>query len=522
MKVFFLFSPAFLEWPLAICRTLQAAEPGARFCGLVTGPQRVFERVAAADDLAVEPLARLDDLERTWIVTPVPAGVREAYEAKLGADVFQRLTIADRHLGRGYISGGETPPSPLSKLAEDPEILERYLVGLLDYAFKHLGEAQPDLVFCHTVAAAPALALALAARHLGIPFAQLRHTRIGNRVIVDTTPYDQLEPVRDAFERFVLTGAMPQASIDPAKAYLAAVRAETSVPDYLAFHARRVHQRLRPAQQLRMILGSLRTAARDRIRRQQLDLRQPSPLTLCAQELKAAARTRKLLRSGPFRPQGWRPSRPFAFFPLHVDPEASTMVQSPMHTDQLAVIEAIAKNLPGNMTLLVKEHLPMLGRRPLGYYDRLAKLPGVELASPFEPGTALVRDATLTTAISSTAGWEAMVFGRPALLVAFPPYGMVNDGFVAAPDLTQLGGAIRAALANLPASEGRLLAYVAAALDCSFDCPTEIIWGPVTAETVRQNPQILAELVQRLKKVARGGEAQEPVAREDRPLRGYG
>ncbi len=522
MKIFILFAPAFLDWPLAVCRALQTAEPGVRFLGLATGPQRVHDRVAAAQDAAVTPFARLDDLERTWLATPVAPGARAAYEAKLGTDIFQRLAIADRHLGRGFIAGGETPPSPLSELAENPEMAERYLVGLLDYSFKILGEARPDLVFCHTVAAAPALALALSAQHLGIAFAQLRHTRIGNRVIVDTSPFDHLEPVRSIFERIVLTNTQPPALIDQARAYIDAVRKGDSVPDYVGYHSRRTRRNLHPREQARMILGSLKATARERLKGQRRDLRRPSPITHCLHELKVARQTRKLLRSGPFQQQGWRPSTPFAFFPLHVDPEASTMVQAPMHTDQFSVIEAIAKNLPGQMTLLVKEHLPMLGRRPAGYYERLTALPGVELASPFEQGTALVRDAALVTTISSTAGWEAMIFGRPVLIIAFPPYEMVNDGFVAEPDLTRLGGAIRAALAAPPAAEHRLLAYVAAALECSFDCPTEALWGRVSGDTVRENPEILHELSQRLGKLARGGEPRPTTADGSQSLHRYG
>ena len=450
----------------------------------------------------VAPLARLDELERRWIATAPRPGARADFEARLGADIFQRLSVADPHLGRGYIAGGETPASPLARAAEDPEVIERYLVNLLDYAYDTLSRERPDLVFCHRVDDAPTLALAVTASHLGIPFAQLRHTRIGKRVIVDTSPYDRLEPVRSTFETFVLTGAVPRELAGPAEAYLAAVRDAHSAPDYLAYHSRRVEERLRPSRQLREVSNSLRTAFQEVFGREIRCLRQPAPLALCHHEQQVARRTGNLLRHGPFRPTGWRPAGDFAFFPLHVEPEASTMVQSPNHTDQLAVIEAIAKNLPSGMRLLVKEHLPMLGRRPSGFYRRLQRLPAVELASPFEDGATLVRDAALTASISSTAAWEAMVIGRPTLIIAFPPFAMVNDGFVAETDLTRLGAAIRAALASPPADERRLLAYVAAALAHSFECPTETLRGPVTAETVRQNPQILAELARRLAALA--------------------
>ena len=519
VNIFLIFGPTFLEWPLAVCRALRVG--GLSVSGLVAGPEDLFRRVAGAQDIAIARLHRLDELERKWIATPLVPGARAAYEAMLGADVFQRLTIADAHLGRGFISGGETPASALAKAVEDPDVLERYLVGLLGYAFDELSTGRPDVVFCHTVSDAPALAFALAAQHLDIPLAQLRHTRIGNRVTIDTVPYDRLEPVREIFERYVLTpSAQPEAATREAEAYLTALRGAGAAPDYLAYHAQRVQQSLRPGQLLRGALASARTALGAALKRKPQDLRCVAPLTLGWHELQVARRAARLLRDDTFRPVGWRPTRSFAVYPLHVDPESSTTVQSPLHTDQLGIIEAIAKGLPNGMPLLVKEHLPMLGRRPPGFYARLRRLPGVELCSPFEQGAALVREATLTTVISSTAGWEAIVLGRPTLVMAFPPYAMVNDGFVAEPELTRLGGALRAALDCPPASERRLQAYVAAALESSFACPTDVMWRPVTEETVRENPQILQALVERLRALAKAGTG--PRADLPQPMRRAG
>src|SRR3546814_10453489 len=136
MKAFLLFGPEFLEWPLAICQALQEADPRTCICGLAAGPKRVFERIMQTEGLAGAEVHHLDSLERQWIAMPARPGARARYEAMLGADIFQRLVIADRHLGRGYISGGETAQSPLSQLVRDPETLERYLVGLIDYVFE--------------------------------------------------------------------------------------------------------------------------------------------------------------------------------------------------------------------------------------------------------------------------------------------------------------------------------------------------------------------------------------------------
>jgi len=86
VKIFLLIGPAFLEWPLAVCRALRADTPDLSICGLVTGPEGVFRRIAGAHDIGASPLRRLDGLERQWIATPVDPSARATYEAMLGDD----------------------------------------------------------------------------------------------------------------------------------------------------------------------------------------------------------------------------------------------------------------------------------------------------------------------------------------------------------------------------------------------------------------------------------------------------
>ena len=54
----------------------------------------------------------------------------------------------------------------------------------------------------------------------------------------------------------------------------------------------------------------------------------------------------------------------FVYVPLHVDPHTFTMVLSQWHTDQVVAIDALAKTAPTRMQIVVKEHRPVLARRP--------------------------------------------------------------------------------------------------------------------------------------------------------------
>lgn len=515
MQVFLLFSPGFVEWALAIARALKASNPSCRFIGLACGPGAVYERVIEAGILEAADLQRLDDLEREWLEQPTSPAQRRAVERKFGNDAIQRLVIADASLGRGFISGGRTVETELSRRTRARAMRDRYVFGLLNYVEQTLGNGETSMVFCHRVDNAPSLALGLVSKALDIPFAQIRHTRIGARVIIDTSPFDDLEPVNDSFERILLTNQFPSGTKAAAEAYLSAARNEGSTPDYLDYHRHRVLDQQSLARLSRMAVTGLRAALRARAQPETHTLRCPAPLRHCAFEIAAAIRTRALLRRSPFSEPGDRPAEAFAFFPLHVDPESSTMVQSPMHTDQLSIVEAVAKSLPAGMPLLVKEHIPMLGRRAAGFYDRLTALPGVSLASPFDSGSALVRDAALTTVISSTAGWESMLFGKPTVIMGYPPYGMVNDGFVHCPDISRLPKAIEQALGQEPADERRLLAYVAAAFSQSIECPTAVLWGDVTAQSVAAHPHIPAKIAAALEEIAGRSAAAPGIAGQD-------
>ena len=107
--------------------------------------------------------------------------------------------------------------------------------------------------------------------------------------------------------------------------------------------------------------------------------------------------------------------RPFLFFPLHLEPEASTLILAPYYVNQIATIENIAKAIPSGALLYVKEHISSFGRRPLSYYRRIKRISNVRLLSPFEDSHRLIRNALASIVLSSTVGWEALLYGKPVI-----------------------------------------------------------------------------------------------------------
>ena len=173
------------------------------------------------------------------------------------------------------------------------------------------------------------------------------------------------------------------------------------------------------------------------------------------------------------------------------------MVLTPLLTDQISVIESLAKCLPMETYLAVKEHVPMMGRRPADFYRRLAAIPKVILISPDVDTFDLIRRADLTCVITGTAGWEAILLKRPLLCLGQTLYQTVGEGFVLCKELSRLPEAIPKALSVPPATDEKIEIYIASVLAESFDLPKKLRFS-VPAETVAAHPEISEAMIDHL------------------------
>ena len=112
------------------------------------------------------------------------------------------------------------------------------------------------------------------------------------------------------------------------------------------------------------------------------------------------------------------PRRPYVFFPLHKQPEASIDIKGSPFSNQLEIIRAMARTLPVTHDLYVKEHAVALNTRPTAFYRELRRIPGVRLIGPFTDSFELIAGADLVVTITGTAGYEAALLGRPAATIA--------------------------------------------------------------------------------------------------------
>ena len=107
----------------------------------------------------------------------------------------------------------------------------------------------------------------------------------------------------------------------------------------------------------------------------------------------------------------------YAYFPLSVQPELSTNLWAPIFTNLFELIRQVAISLPSGITLVVKEHPIMIGRRAKKYYEKLKSLPNVKLINPYIRTNDVINNAKcdLVTVVSGTSGFEAALLGKKVI-----------------------------------------------------------------------------------------------------------
>ena len=151
----------------------------------------------------------------------------------------------------------------------------------------------------------------------------------------------------------------------------------------------------------------------------------------------------------------------YYLFPLHLQPEASTLMMAPYYVNQVATIENIAKSLPGNAYLYVKEHTSSYGKHSLDFYKQIKKIPNVRLLSPNESIKELIKKSICPIVLTSTVGWEALLIGKPVVVLGEVFYK--KSGLVYTPNnFSELSHILKYEVSKYHCNNKQLIKFVAA------------------------------------------------------------
>jgi hypothetical protein len=358
-----------------------------QFCGFAWGHQQaeaISNRGIAYDPMLVfsrDLLPLCDD------GTPPDVGWLERRERELGVSLA-RMIAAERHLlkGRTY-----------TQIQRMVEVALKQIGAALD-------RARPDFLYSEDVSCLHSLIHYALAQERGIKFYRISTGRIPNRLSVYATGFQRLERANDLYREIAARG-ITEAEREQADDYIARFRERPARMPAMALNGQTPRIRLNDLRRVSQI-----------VRHYFGDPKNPTttpPIQAIKQRVRRIARVHWADRAKVFeRPVA---GENYVFYPLHFQPEASTLVQAPLYLDQVALLQDIARSLPIGHRLYIKEHVSSRGRRPVSYYRSLRLIEQVRLLSPDEDTWTLIREASAVAVITGTAGWEGLLFDKPVV-----------------------------------------------------------------------------------------------------------
>ena len=122
--------------------------------------------------------------------------------------------------------------------------------------------------------------------------------------------------------------------------------------------------------------------------------------------------------------------KPFIYFALHKQPEASTSALGGNFTNQMNAIEAMREILPGGWRILIKENPQQhYMYRSLAFYERVRQLPDVKIVDDSAKSDELIKQSRIVATISGTVGHEAIALGKPCVFFGNAFYEGLPNAF---------------------------------------------------------------------------------------------
>ena len=488
-----MFAPKFNQFGIDLARRLVSEGAVSRVDGFCTGGSTITKSVQTGLGNAGGDILNMELIERRLLNEYVSHDKLIDVERLLPQGAFGRIITADRRVGSGFVSGGIVQPSyAKSKASSFPQAVpDSYCANLVVFIHDYFIRTRPKFVFLYANAGAVTVTICELAGKMGIPVFGLVPTRVENYFTVDRLPLGLLEPVHE-YKKCDLN----KEDWEFAEQSLTSFRDTPAAPEYMALAQRRSN--------LRDLARMSVLALRDTVK----------AYLLCRSEhrlfMQFRAQDRWFQLATYVRTKiAWRrrfskkipPDRTIIYYPLHVDPESSTMVMSPYHTNQISIIEGIAKSIPSGALLVVKEHAPMVGKRPGGFYKMIEAMPRVLLLSPSLSGLDCVRRADLTVVITGTAAWEALRLKKRALVLGASPFLKLGASIMHEPSIASLPQAIETALLQPIIDDDALKEFLAKIHAVSFQMHASLLWGNYQDHSSEERMQAVRHIASRLLKM---------------------
>lgn len=498
MKICFFLQRRFAPIGLELAKTLKAQYGVEEFCGYVE-LRASFEMLANQNDIPFTKLILGEEILSGYKEERVDMEYLDSLQKRFGMSSLWPLIQLDRVIRYNLLR--RAYPSDISPYSRE-EMLQM-LQRLARALERFLDEEKPDAVFFSVVSDLGSYLLYELAKERGIKILGLYNPRLGERYALtgDYFHYGSLERAMRNMQkpehaqlRNKAARYLQEFQKEPAYYLEASGGAAqfTKAPVGAAAHLRF----LSPRRFLRSLVWTLRSFYLYWSNPHRADFTTITPwhelYDKFVRKLRAVRGYRGLYSPAP------EEDEPFAYFPLQLEPEALPMLLAPSYAfEQIWVIKQVARSLPVNCTLCVKDHPVMSGRRPRRYYKELLKIPNVKLLDPAASSLKLSQETKLLCAITGTAGMEAAFLKKPVIVFANVFYSMLPNVYRCR-SVEELPGLITAALRQSGYDEQKTIDFIGAIYKESVFVDLTKLWtvqGSRMSAEEKKELEPLAELI---------------------------
>lgn len=465
-----------------ICRSLKKLRPDIQFGGIALKRQTVCAKIdELASELNITGYEWLNSIEKKILSQPFDETLMQHYIERFGSEKLRFLIAVDRELAAGYVSGARLCRSKFGKLSNRrDEERWKYIIGLVDYFVCSFTEHRPDFIFMNETTFAWEAAMHIVAEDMHIPCLTLECLRGCSAYCISDNVFGMLNKRDELYRKSLENPDLLKDFLKQAEENIKAFRERPLPPDYMETHRKNFSKLVSLSGLLRRI--TVNTAMAAAIKLKMFGTRDLMRISKGRDMLKQSWASyitgRKILQGKWFEQAEPYMDKNYIFYPLHYEPESSTSVACHKLTNQVALIEQISKNMPFGYRLLVKEHIPSIGSRPDGFYERIKAIPDVHLISPFENSMSIVRKAKLVIVLTGTSGWECIQLGIPVMIFGHAEYTGIGTGFMKCDKIINFADEIVQAMHTPPATERELIHFQAA----QYACATLLTYDEISAK----------------------------------------
>ncbi|MCE9550578.1 MAG: capsular biosynthesis protein [Betaproteobacteria bacterium] len=336
------------------------------------------------------------EIEKIWSTLDISIGALESLQNQYPDFNFMRAIYSEREFNFFPFYFGDKQVSHEHQL--------KYLVGCFKVFDQWVSKVRIDFIVSELITGVADAVLKAVAEKNGINYFSVRPSKMTPGVVVCNKSYDEPMGMRDYYESFVKNG-VPEDIKSKALDHITGLRDKIRLPAYMEA-TQKPHK---------LITKSKLIALFDRTLREKVPV---NSISARRHPLKNPIRWALYKKINVWRTRWARnklfsknvsPSDRFFIYPLHYEPESSTLVRAFYFSDQLALIKLIAKVLPLGVMLVVKEHGGNQGYRKPDFYHELSYMPNVIMLPPSHDVSKLLKDCIGVITLTGRMGWEALV-----------------------------------------------------------------------------------------------------------------